>query len=246
MGINEHGVAIGANMSRTVTFNEDDASDPKEWAAASRGEYMRQGILHGDTSVEVAQHILPQLFSEPMSSPGNIDIVDSSRAVVLEGEFTHVASEWVENDVIARTNKFEVLDNLARPPEEIPSSYNRYALEQNEGDITAETMRDLSTDHTNGPGLESICRHEENDYTDETSLSSAIFDIDPKNSGDSELYIALGKPCHSWHSEEGDGWIQMTPDTPKEEIPDRFFSGEAWLDHYTENPNPARELPSLS
>ncbi len=238
MGMNDQGVAIGSNISRTVTFDEE-GKDSKDWAAASRGEYMRQGLLHGDTAEEVAQHITPMLFSDPMSSPGNIDIADAEKAIILEGEFTHLASEWVEDDVIGRGNKFEVLDDLARSREEIPSSYNRYervmeVLGDNAGDVTVETMRELSVDHTNGPGLNSICRYQENDYTDETSLSGAIFDLRGENPEDSEIYIALGKPSYAWRTEEGDGWINIAASATEEDVPDRFLNGDAWLDNYTE------------
>jgi hypothetical protein len=240
MGINEQGVAIGSNISRTVTFDEE-GKDSKDWAAASRGEYMRQGLLHGDTANEVAEQITPMLFADPMSSPGNIDIADHERAIILEGEFTHLASEWVEDDVVGRANKFQVLDDLARSREEIPSSYARYervmeVLEANEGDVTVDTMRDLSVDHENGPGLESVCRHQEHDYTDETSLSGAVFDIDGENPGDSDVYIALGKPCHAWRSDEGEGWIHITADATEADVPDAFLSGDAWLEYYTEEP----------
>ena len=240
MGMNDKGVAIGSNISRTVTFDEE-GTDSKDWAAASRGEYMRQGLLHGDTAVEVAQYITPMLFSDPMSSPGNIDIADHERAIILEGEFTHFASEWVDDDVVGRANKFQVLSDLARPEEEIPSSYRRYervreVLEENAGEVTVDHLRDLSIDHTNGPGLESICRHQEHGYTDETSLSAAIFDIDGEDPTDSDVYVALGKPCHAWRTDEGDGWLRFTASATEDDLPDRFLTGEAWLEHYTEEP----------
>ncbi|MFB6297632.1 MAG: C45 family autoproteolytic acyltransferase/hydrolase [Salinirussus sp.] len=250
MGINDEGVAIGSNISRTVTFDEE-GSDSKDWAAASRGAYMRQGLLHGDTAVEVAQHITPKLFSDPMSSPGNIDIADHERAIVLEGEFTHLASEWVEDDVIGRANKFEVLDDLARSEAEIPSSYSRYAriserLDARAGEVTVEDLRDLSVDHTSGPGLESICRHQEGDYTDETSLSAAVFDIDGDDPEESDVYIALGKPCHAWRTREGEGWLHLQAGATEADVPERFLTGEAWLDHYTETPYEGeREVATL-
>ncbi|WP_435348607.1 C45 family autoproteolytic acyltransferase/hydolase [Haloarchaeobius sp. HRN-SO-5] len=248
MGLNDQGVAIGSNISRTVTFDEE-GTDSKDWAAASRGEYMRQGILHGDTADEVAEHITPMLFADPMSSPGNIDIADHERAIVLEGEFTHLASEWVENEVIGRANKFQVLSDLARSEDEIPSSYARYGrvmevLEENAGDVTVETMRDLSVDHENGPGLNSICRHEEHGYTDETSLSAIIVDIDGDDPEESDVYMALGKPCHAWRTDEGDGWLHVTAAATEDDVPDRFLTGEAWLEHYTEDPYVGEEAPA--
>lgn len=240
MGLNDQGVAIGSNISRTVTFDEE-GTDSKDWAAASRGEYMRQGLLHGDTANEVAEHITPMLFDDPMSSPGNIDIADHERAIILEGEFTHLASEWVDDGVVGRANKFQVLDDLARSEAEIPSSYRRYetvmrTLEDNEGDVTVDDMRDLSVSHENGPGLESICRHQEHEYTDETSLSAAVFDIDGNDPRHSDIYIALGKPCHAWRTDEGDGWLHLQATATEDDVPDRFLNGDAWLDHYTEAP----------
>ncbi|PSQ18742.1 hypothetical protein BRD00_04055 [Halobacteriales archaeon QS_8_69_26] len=250
MGINEEGVAIGSNISRTVTFDEA-GSDSRDWAAASRGAYMREGLHHGDTAVEVAQHITPRLFSDPMSSPGNIDVADADRAVVLEGEFTHLAGEWVEDGVVARANKFEVLDDLARSEDEIPSSYRRYervsgTLDSEAGDVDVATMRDLSVDHANGPGLQSICRHQEGDYTDETSLSAAVFDIDGDDPADSDVYVALGKPCHAWRTDEGEGWIHLTAGATAEDVPEDFRTGDAWLEHYTEEPYAGeREVAAL-
>ena len=238
MGINDKGVAIGSNISRTITFDEEGKS-AKEWAAASRGEFMRQGLIQGNTAVEAAQVITPLLFSDPMSSPGSIDIADAKRAVILEGEFTHLASEWIENGVTGRANKFEILSHLARPRSEIPSSYCRYErvmemLEKNEGNVTVETMRDLSIDHKNGPGLNSICRYQENDYNDETTLSAAIFQLRESKPEKSEVYIALGKTSYSWRSEEGEGWVKISADSLEEDIPENFLNGEAWLKYYTE------------
>jgi hypothetical protein len=248
MGVNDKGVAIGSNISRTVTFDEA-GKDSKDWAAASRGEYMRQGLLHGDTANEVAEHITPLLFEDPMSSPGNIDVADHERAIILEGEFTHLASEWVDDDVVGRANKFQVLEDLARSEEEIPSSYRRYervmeTLEANEGDVTVGDMRDLSVDHTNGPGLQSICRHQEDHYTDETSLSALIVDIDGEDPRNTDVYVALGKPCHAWRTEEGDGWVHLKANVTEEDVPDRFLTGEAWLAHYTEAPYVGEEAPA--
>ena len=248
MGINDKGVAIGSNISRTITFDEEGKS-AKEWAAASRGEFMRQGLIQGGTAVEAAQVITPLLFSDPMSSPGSIDIADAKSAIILEGEFTHLASEWIENGVTGRANKFEILSHLARPRSEIPSSYCRYervmeVLEKNEGNVTVETMRDLSIDHKNGPGLSSICRYQENDYNDETTLSAAIFQLRESKPEKSEVYIALGKTSYSWRSNEGEGWVKISADAIEDDIPENFLSGEAWLKYYTEEPYQGDQDPT--
>jgi hypothetical protein len=105
-------------------------------------------------------------------------------------------------------------------------------------------MRDLSIDTENGPGLNSICRYQENDYTDETSLSAAIFAIDGDDPENSDVYMALGKPCHAWRTEEGDGWLHVTAAATEDDVPDRFLTGEAWLENYTEEPYAGEEAPA--
>jgi len=189
------------------------------------------------------------LLSDPMSSPGSIDIADAKRTIILEGEFTNMAAEWIENGVIGRANKFEILSHLARSRSEIPSSYCRYervmeVLEANKGNVTVETMRDLSIDIKNGPGLNSICRYQENDYNDETTLSAAIFQLREENPGKSEVYIALGKTSYSWRSEEGEGWIKISADAKEEDIPESFLTGDAWLKYYTEEPYQGDQDPT--
>jgi hypothetical protein len=97
-------------------------------------------------------------------------------------------------------------------------------------------MLGLSVDHTNGPGLQSVCRHQEGDHTDETTLSSAIFDLRSDRPDRSAIYIALGKACHAWRTDAGDGWVKLTADATEADVPNRFLTGEAWLEHYTEEP----------
>jgi hypothetical protein len=117
-------------------------------------------------------------------------------------------------------------------------------LEANKGNVTVETMRDLSIDIKNGPGLNSICRYQENDYNDETTLSAAIFQLKEENPGKSEVYIALGKTSYSWRSEEGEGWIKLSADAKEDDIPENFLSGEAWLKYYTEEPYQGDQDPT--
>jgi len=239
MGMNNAGVAAGTNFAATTTFDEA-AADIEALTAVSRGEYIRQGLLHGDTAVEAAQHVATRLLEAPMGSPGIIEIADADRAVVLEGEFTHLASEWTDDGVVVRTNAFELLDDLSPPAPEIESSRrraDRAASVLDAGDVTVDTMRDLSVDHANGPGDASICRHQTDDYTDAASLSAAVFAIDGERPAHSELYLALGKPCHAWRSPEGDGWLRLRPTATADDIPDRFLTGEAWIENYAESAN---------
>ncbi|MWG34994.1 C45 family autoproteolytic acyltransferase/hydolase [Halomarina oriensis] len=237
MGMNDRGVAVGSNFAATAAFDADEA-DLDARMAVSRGEYLRQGLLHGDTAVEVAQHVAARLLESPMASPGIIEVADADRVVVLEGAQTSLAGEWTDDGVVVRANAFGLLDDRSPLVSELASSRRRAdraetLLAAADGAVAVGTMRDLSVDHANGPGDDSICRHETDDYTDAASLSAAVFDIDGERPAASDCYLALGTPCHAWRSDEGDGWLRLSPTATADDVPERFLTGEAWLDYYS-------------
>lgn len=77
-------------------------------------------------------------------------------------------------------------------------------------------------------------------------LSAAVFDIDGDDPLESRLYFALGKPCHAWRTDEGDGWIHLKADVTEDDVPGQFLNGEAYLAHSAEEPYEAeREAAAL-
>ena len=232
MGLNEKGVANGSNLSRIKTLRDETVG---YFGGGGRGEYMQQGLLMGNSAQEAAQIVLPKLFN-PVLSPGNIEFADARMAVVLECSFTELASEWYRHGVLARVNRFELMKHLNQ--EDDVSSRLRYEkamefLDKNKGKITIDKMMEIAADHENGPNLNSICRHSRN-WEDETSQSSAIMRIDPEEPRRSELYLALGKPCHAWRTKEGEGWIKVKMEATEDDIPEKFLTGESFKEYYSE------------
>lgn len=238
MGMNDKGVAAGCNISRTKELTQRGTEkDATQLKALDRGALMRDGLENGDTAIAAAQTILPGLLESPMSTPGNIEFADAKEAVIIEGSYTEMATEIVRDAVAARSNRFVLLKELARDDD--LSSICRYVrcmelLHANKGNITLEMMIEFSQDHANGPGPNSICRHG-NHFSEETSLSSMVMEINGKEPEKSRIAIALGKPCHSWASDDGHVIGDMT--MKAEDIPEGLRNGDIWKKYYTEEPN---------
>jgi hypothetical protein len=237
MGLSDRGVATGSNISRTMELTRRGAEkDSIQIKALDRGVLMREGLEKGKNALEAGQAILPSLLGNPMSTPGNIEFADAREAVVIEGSYHELATEIVRDEVAARSNCFVLLKALNRADD--LSSICRYTrcmqlLNGHRGKITSEKMIEFSMDHTNGPGPNSICRHGTH-FSEETSLSASVIEINGKNPEKSKIAIALGKPCHAWRAKEAHITLDMTMEI--KDIPEGLLNGETWKKFYTEEP----------
>jgi hypothetical protein len=237
MGLSDRGVATGSNISRTMELTRRGAEkDSIQIKALDRGVLMREGLEKGKNALEAGQAILPSLLGNPMSTPGNIEFADAREAVVIEGSYHELATEIVRDEVAARSNCFVLLKALNRADD--LSSICRYTrcmqlLNGHRGKITLEKMIEFSMDHTNGPGPNSICRHGTH-FSEETSLSASVIEINGKNPEKSKIAIALGKPCHAWRAKEAHITLDMTMEI--KDIPEGLLNGETWKKFYTEEP----------
>ena len=203
MGLNERGVAVASNISRTTELRQRRI-DVEEIRAIDRNWLMREGIANSESASEGTQLIVGKLVEKPMVTPGNIEFVDNSHAFVIEGSYDRYAVTRIPSGILARTNRFVLLNEL-NDPEDV-SSYVRYVramqlLGESKGRITVEKMIGFSQDHTNGPGPNSICRHSA-DYRSETTLAASVMEIHPSDPSKSVFYACLGKPCHAWRNSE--------------------------------------------
>jgi hypothetical protein len=237
MGLSDKGVATGSNISRTMELTQRGAEkDSIQIKALDRGVLMREGLEKGKNALEAAQAILPSLLASPMSTPGNIEFADAREAVVIEGSYHELATEIVRDEVAARSNCFVLLKALNRADD--LSSICRYIrcmqlLNGHRGKITSEKMIEFSMDHANGPGPNSICRHGTH-FSEETSLSASVIEINGKNPEKSKIAIALGKPCHAWRAKEAHITLDMAMGV--KDIPEGLLNGETWKKFYTEEP----------
>jgi len=235
MGMNEKGVATGSNISRTIELREKKV-DISQVRALDRGWLMREGIVRSSTAEEASKFVTSELMKSPMSTPGNIEFVDSGAAILIEGSYDQMAVQKVTSGVVARTNRFVLLHDL-NDPEDV-SSYARLTranelLRQNKGKISPDRMIEFSQDHDNGPGLNSICRHDA-DFRSETSLAAAVMEINTTAPAKSKFYVCLGKPCNAWPSAKAHTIIGL--DATPQMIPSGFLNGTTWKEFYTEEP----------
>jgi isopenicillin-N N-acyltransferase like protein len=235
MGLSDKGVAGGASLGR---IKKSTGESQSYWLAAGRGELLRDGLLYGASAQAAAARALPQLLTNPVASPGNVQFCDPTLAVNLECSFDELAAEWLTEGFLVRTNCFNLMAGLNRG-DDVSSPMRRDRgmafLAEHQGRIDVESMKDVSMDHTNGPSLSSICRHGDN-WQDETSLSSAIIQVPRSGAGEAVILIALGKPCHAWGSAEGEGWIRLHINSAEADIPKAFLTGETWKRYYSEEP----------
>jgi len=234
MGINDKGVASGSNIARTSELKMKKIS-LTQVRALDRAEILRNGLRY-DNALAAAEWALKEVLASPMATPGNVHFVDAVSGYLIEGSYDRAAVQHLERGVAARANAFVILREL-NDTEDI-SSQARYArasglLNDNKGQLTMEKMIEFSRDHVNGPGMNSICRHDENP-ANETSLSAAVMEIDRTDQSLSRIQIALGKPCHAWNN--ADGHITISTRVYPEDIPDDFENGATWKKHYTEVP----------
>jgi hypothetical protein len=238
MGLNEWGVATGSNISRTKELAKRGAEkDSVQIKALDRGVLMKDALEKGSNALEAAQTIVPNLLKNPMSTPGNLEFADAHKAIIIEGSYSELATQIIEDEVAARSNCFVLLKSLNRADD--LSSICRYTrgqqlLEENKGKVTVEKMIEFSMDHANGPGPNSICRHGAH-FSEETSLSAAVMEIDAEHPEKSRISLALGKPCHAWMAQEAHITVDMS--VGPEDIPDGLRNGELWKKFYIEEPN---------
>ena len=94
-------------------------------------------------------------------------------------------------------------------------------------------MIELSQDHKHGPGLNSWCRHSF-DFRDETSLASAVMEIDSNDPRESIFHVALGKPCKAWSTDRGHVTLKLSGGPSS--VPSTFSDGTAFKTFYLEEP----------
>jgi hypothetical protein len=236
-GCSDRGIAVGSNIARTVALKQRNV-DLTTVRAADRAQLGRDALRAG-TAREAALYVAGVISRNPMGTPGNMEFVGADEAWFLEGSYDRVSLLVGRDDVFVRTNRFQVLHEL-NDPEDL-SSYCRYVramqlVRARKGSVDVEAMIGISMDHGNGPGMNSICRHDP-DSRSETSLSAGVVDIDPERPERTAFHVCVGKPCHAWRSAEGH--VTLTFDRDPASIPASFFDGAAWRAHYTEEPHPA-------
>lgn len=241
MGASDLGMAVGTNIARTIELGQRQV-DTSQMRALDRTQLAREG-LQKTTALEAASYAAARMAERPTATPGNLEFVDARVGAIVEGSYDRVALQVVRSGIASRANAFVVMRELNDPAD--VSSYCRYVrtqelLRSHHGRLTPDLLRRFSCDHANGPGPNSICRHGTH-FTEETSQSSMVVEIDPQRARETRFWLALGKPCHAWRNPEGclSGRMDRL-DT----FPEGFLDGEVWKRFWTEAPNWAEQEPA--
>lgn len=233
MGLNSHGVAVATNYGYSAAAAKRTLSVADKFAG-DRAQVARDA-LSKKTALEAARYTVARLMECPMASSGMLEFADAYEVYIVENVYEHIAVKKVKDGVDSRSNYLVVLDALNEPGN--ASCYCRYhrtqkLLSELEGKATAEDFKRISMDHHDGTGAVGICRHA--DGLDSSTQSAAIMELNGQEPEKSVIHIALGKPCNAWRME--DGHVSISMDMKKEEIPEGFFKGEAYVKYGAAKP----------
>ncbi len=227
MGLNKHGVAVASNSGR---LTEVSGKSSKElYGISGRTQILREG-LECASAYEAVNLALQKLTKSPMGSPGMLFFVDNRDVYVVEGGSLNdqFAVQHFTDGAMSRSNHFELLDQLNDP--DVVSTICRKIrakdlVNSEYGKINKDKLIEFSMDHRNGPGDNSICRHNK-EVEEGVTVSAAIMEIERDNPAKSKISIALGTPCQAWNNEAGNITIQMDEDFGS--IPQAFLDGSAF------------------
>ncbi len=234
MGMNNRGVLSGCNIARTQELDEKNM-DLTKIRALDRAYFLRIGLEQSNV-VDATRVVMSELLVSPMATPGNIEFADAKQAYIIEGSYDRIAVKRATDTVEARSNRFITLEYMDKKDD--VSSICRYyrvleLLGPKKGKITFDDMIQVSMDHGNGPGPNSICRHGSH-FSEEISLAAMVMEVNGKEPEKSRFGICLGKPCHAWRDPAGHVIGNMG--CRRQEIAEGFFNGEVFKKFYVEEP----------
>jgi hypothetical protein len=242
-GMNEAGVGYATSHARTKDYYRRNP-DGETWEVY-RSMPRRPGFLarpvgaameQARTAREAAHLAVGAWFNAAgIYSPGNVLFCDATEVVVVESHYDELAVEVKRSgEVVARANHFQVMQHLN--DDCAPAGRLRYEralglLVERRGRLTVGDMMNISRDHENGPGPNSICRHGA-DPGEETTISSTIYACNRENPKDSKLYAVLGKPCRAWHRRA----LCLSASAGPDDVPEVWQNGTIWKECYSEEP----------
>lgn len=215
-GVNDAGL-VAANTHVGVAREEVDPGE-----GVRNGTVVRR-ILEECASVDEARALVDS-YPARLFTGQTLLLADADDAVVLEVDPIAASVLPVTDPVVARTNHFLRTDSPRPDSSVVRLARARALLEDVDGPVTPGDLRTIATDHENGPGEDSICRHmgERADHAaafgQETTVSASVFE-----GGRVAVDAAVGYPC-------ADGFTTFEFGG---EIPRDVRSGKRWLDLVT-------------
>ena len=182
-GINEKGLivvsAAASNFKKEGPITTVGKILSKAFSVDGVIEMVKRGEVQGPISYLVGDRSMIAI----------VEVIDGRQNAFLARQ----------DGLLSHTNHFILKETKPLNPKLGASSQarlNRIEKLLREGPFTRGTFIAFTKDHANGPGNNSICRHDSGGTrSSERTLSAAVFYL-PKE-GAPEIWVALGQPCQS-------------------------------------------------
>lgn len=188
-GINEHAIALTASDAHTKK------TYPEQENAGDIITSIYENIIANSANLKEAEKIMVESFRRLINVPDMLIIADTKTAIAYEYTPEKQALEKKTTGTILRANSFLILSDAPEKKDD-PSSHLRYERESEllKEEITLHWIKKTLSDHKNGPGENSICRHgkEKGEYTTQYSVIAEV-----KKDIIHIYYTANNHPCRS-------------------------------------------------
>ena len=182
-GINEKGLVVVGAAASNFKKEGPVTTVGRILAKASSVDGVIEMIKRGEIQGPISYLVGDQ------SKIAIVEVIDGRRNAFLTRK----------DGVLSHTNHFVLSEMKGLNPKLGTSSQVRLSRMDTllgEGPFTRESFIAFTKDHTNGPGNNSICRHNKGGTrSEERTLSAAVFYL-PKE-GAPEMWVALGQPCQA-------------------------------------------------
>lgn len=189
-GVNDAGL-VAAN-----TFVDRAREDVSPGDRLRNGVLVRRILEECDSVADAKAFVADQRLDR--SKGLTLSLADASRAALLEIDPQSASVRELTDAVIPRTNHFPDHGDSDDDSSLYRLERARELCDALTTDVTVEDLTGLATDHWNGPGPNSICRHPVNEHNDpytlsqSTTVSTTVF-----RGGDPGMYAGVGNPCQT-------------------------------------------------
>lgn len=192
-GVNDAGL-VAAN-----TFVDREREDVDTENRLRNGVLVRRVLEECD---DVADAVSLVEDCDVARSKGlTLSLADGERARLLEidPQAPETRTVPLEGGAVGRTNHFP---DLGEPADDDSTAYRlaraRQLVAELPDEATVEDLRDVATDHRNGPGPNSICRHPVSPNGDPFTLGqSTTVGTTLYRGGEPAMFSVVGNPCRS-------------------------------------------------
>jgi hypothetical protein len=189
-GVNDAGL-VAAN-----TFVDRAREDVDPADRLRNGVLVRRILEECDTVADARALVEAQPVE--LSKGLTLSLADEAEAQLLEIDPRSATIRALDGDVIPRTNHFPAEGDGDDDSSAYRLKRSRELVSDFDERVSTDDLFDVATDHRNGPGPNSICRHAVNEHNDPHALSqSTTVSTSVYRGGTPAVDVVVGNPCES-------------------------------------------------